>query len=107
MGKQSEGSKRVRGRDAKRQKAAQKSEAQKVIRTKEVTMEAIALLLEDLAENSSTDIHSEWFFAAADLVRKCILELVEANQDQEAIQSLLSMQHEIAMLSLKDVVEKF
>jgi hypothetical protein len=33
------------------------------------------------------------------------LEDVEANQDQEAIQSLLSMQHEVAMLSLKDVVE--
>ena len=34
------------------------------------------------------------------------LEDIEANQGQAAIQSLLEMQYEVAMLSLKNVLEK-
>jgi hypothetical protein len=49
----------------------EESEAQEKLRSKEVTLEAIARLLEDLAENASTDAHSEWFFKAADKVREC------------------------------------
>lgn len=56
--------------DAQGAQTPEARQAQKVVWAEKVTMEGIARFLDDLGENASADAFSEWFFAAADLVRE-------------------------------------